>query len=87
MAVSTVVGNEAQVATKAYTLNTTHRCDRCGAQAYVEVFLKSGTAGKRDLLFCGHHYDRVAAAIAPIMASHNDERQRLVENRAKGSEN
>lgn len=87
MAVSTISGNDTKAPVKVYTLNTTHRCDRCGAQAYVEVFLKSGTAGKPDLMFCGHHYDRVAAAIAPIMATHNDERERLVENRAVGSEN
>ena len=32
------------------TLNTSDRCDRCGAQARVRVVLVSG-----DLLFCAHH--------------------------------
>lgn len=32
------------------SMDATMRCDRCGAQAYVEVALKSGT-----LLFCAHH--------------------------------
>lgn len=31
--------------------NTADRCDRCGAQAYVQVFLNNGL----DLLFCNHH--------------------------------
>lgn len=30
-------------------LADTHRCDRCGAQAYVQVEFADG-----DLLFCGH---------------------------------
>lgn len=84
MAVSTVVGNEAKASAKIYTLNTTHRCDRCGAQAYVEVIMNSGN----KLLFCGHHFDRSAAGLAPVMKSHNDERDRLRnENRHQGSEN
>lgn len=40
--------------TKTPLLNTTDRCDRCGAQAYVWV---KGISG--DLLFCGHHYDKI----------------------------
>ena len=32
-------------------LAASDRCDRCGAQAYVQVVLTSGG----DLLFCGHH--------------------------------
>jgi hypothetical protein len=31
--------------------STADRCDRCGAQAHVQVFLPSGL----DLLFCNHH--------------------------------
>ncbi|WP_203566577.1 DUF7455 domain-containing protein [Aestuariimicrobium ganziense] len=33
------------------TLDTTDRCDRCGAQAYLRVILASGG----ELLFCAHH--------------------------------
>lgn len=31
-------------------MNTTHRCDRCGAEAKSR-FVKD----EQDLLFCGHH--------------------------------
>jgi hypothetical protein len=33
-------------------MRTDQRCDRCGAQAYVEVAFK-----QHDLLFCAHHYE------------------------------
>lgn len=36
-------------------LDTTHRCDRCGAQAYVELIL-DGSMG--ILMFCGSHWDQ-----------------------------
>jgi len=39
---------------KKYVLDGTHRCDVCGAQAYVQTI---GTAG--DLLFCAHHYEGI----------------------------
>jgi hypothetical protein len=32
--------------------DTSHRCDRCGAQAKRMVELESGL----DLLFCNHHF-------------------------------
>lgn len=35
-------------------LNTSNRCDGCGAQAYVAVLLPGGT----ELLFCGNHWNR-----------------------------
>lgn len=35
-------------------LDTSNRCDGCGAQAYVSVLLPSGT----ELLFCGNHWNR-----------------------------
>lgn len=34
-------------------MSAIHRCDRCGAQAYVEVMLSAGGT----LLFCAHHAD------------------------------
>lgn len=37
----------------------THRCDRCGAQAYVETELKSKTV----LLWCAHHYSQHEAEL------------------------
>ncbi|MCS4484441.1 hypothetical protein NXS08_02925 [Gleimia sp. 6138-11-ORH1] len=36
--------------TVATGLKVSDRCDLCGAQAFVEVIMQSGT-----LLFCGHH--------------------------------
>ncbi|RJL21272.1 hypothetical protein D5H75_38020 [Bailinhaonella thermotolerans] len=37
-----------------------HRCDRCGAQA----FMRAVNAGGQDLLFCGHHGRRHQPALA-----------------------
>ena len=54
-------------------MNTMHRCDRCGAQAYVWVLLRS----HRELLFCGHHYRQHAVALATVAAKIQDETQRL----------
>ena len=51
-----------------------HRCDRCGAQAYVRVVLYT----RQDLLFCGHHYRQHAPALAKVAAGIQDETQRLV---------
>ena len=39
---------------KKWTLDTSHRCDVCGSQAYVQTI---GTTG--DLLFCAHHYEGI----------------------------
>jgi hypothetical protein len=39
---------------KVWLLDATDRCDRCAAQAYIKVI---GNAG--ELLFCGHHYNKV----------------------------
>lgn len=38
-------------------LNTTDRCDRCGAQAYVAVILKASADLPKGgaLMFCAHH--------------------------------
>jgi hypothetical protein len=43
-------------------MNAVHRCDRCGAQAYVRVLLRSC----HDLLFCAHHYRQHAPALAKV---------------------
>lgn len=42
-------------------MDATKRCDRCGAQAYVEVALATGT-----LLFCAHHFGQSEEAIMKI---------------------
>lgn len=49
---------------KDFTLTTLDRCDRCGAQAYVQVkLIKDG-----ELMFCGHHYKNTAATLLPLPA-------------------
>ena len=37
-----------------WILDASHRCDSCGAQAYVQTL---GVTG--DLLFCAHHYEGI----------------------------
>lgn len=43
------------------TLTAHDRCDKCGAQAYVEVHLPTG-----DLLFCGHHAHRYESRLVQV---------------------
>ncbi len=68
-----------------WQLSPIDRCDSCAAEALVKV---TGIAG--DLMFCGHHYNKImdnpegykkmlAFAITIL-----DEREKLVENKAKG---
>lgn len=72
---------------KQWQLTAMDRCDACGAQAYVQV---TGVSG--DLLFCGHHYNKImdnAVGYDKMMKfaySFVDERERLQENRAKGDD-
>jgi hypothetical protein len=62
-------------------MSATHRCDRCGAQAYVRVLLH----GRLDLLFCAHHYRQHAPALAKVAAGIQDETHRLVRGDRPGS--
>lgn len=68
-----------------WILNANDRCDSCSAQAYVMI---KGSTG--DLLFCGHHYDKIMnnpdayTKMMAFMLEITDERDRLIENRAKG---
>lgn len=70
---------------KEYILTALDRCDSCSAQAYVMV---KGSTG--ELLFCGHHYDKIMnnpdayTKMMGFMLEVVDERERLIENRAKG---
>lgn len=84
-ATATQTKSETSSKPRQYTLNATHRCDRCSAQAYVHVFLTAGT----DLLFCGHHWNknRPLMQAQEIVESVVDEMDRLVYDRHKGSEN
>jgi hypothetical protein len=54
-------------------MNAEHRCDRCGAQAYVLALLPS----RRELLFCAHHYRQHAPALATVAVDIQDETERL----------
>lgn len=68
-----------------YTLDSTHRCDRDGAQAYVKVVFISGN----HLLFCRHDY----LELKPVMEAQGiidnvvDETAKLVYDRHTGTEN
>ena len=61
-------------------VNAAHRCDRCGAQAYVWVLLHS----RRDLLFCAHHYRQHAPALAKVAAEIQDRTDRLARGDGSG---
>ncbi|MFN7584164.1 MAG: hypothetical protein ACK5P0_02280, partial [bacterium] len=80
----TMVKDEAKTE---WQLSPIDRCDRCGAEALVRV---TGLNG--DLLFCGHHYNKVmdnAVGYDKMMKfaiTILDERNKLIENRAKGQD-
>lgn len=73
---------------KEWTLGPLDRCDRCNAEALVSVVGLNG-----DLLFCGHHYNKImdnAVGYDKMMKfaiTITDERDKLIENRLVGSEN
>jgi hypothetical protein len=75
------------VETVEWVLTALDRCDSCNAQAYVQV---TGVTG--DLLFCGHHYEKIvnnAVGYDKMMKfafKVVDERERLVENRLQGND-
>ena len=83
-----VVQEHPSVQEKEYVLKVADRCDRCGAQAFVMV---KGSTG--DLLFCGHHYDKIMnnpdayTKMMAFMLEVVDERDRLIENRLVGGHN
>jgi hypothetical protein len=54
-------------------MNAMHRCDSCGARAWVRVLLRS----RHDLLFCAHHYRQHAPALALVAVVIQDETHRL----------
>ena len=62
-------------------MNALHRCDRCGAQAYVRIILRS----RQDLLFCAHHYRQHEPALAKVAVAIQDETQRLARGEWPGS--
>jgi hypothetical protein len=76
-----------EVEVKEWILGATDRCDSCAAEALVQV---TGVSG--DLLFCGHHYNKVMdnpEGYKKMMAfalTILDERHKLIENKAKGKD-
>jgi uncharacterized membrane protein len=76
-----------QVVDKEWVLAVIDRCDSCAAQALVKI---TGLTG--DLMFCGHHYNKIIdnqegyAKMMSFMLTIIDEREKLVENKAKGKD-
>lgn len=50
-------------------LTAMDRCDRCGAQAYVQALLPNGL----ELLFCAHHSRQHSSALTKIAVDILDE--------------
>jgi len=82
---STMITEE--IVAKDWVLKPTDRCDSCAAEALVKV---TGLTG--DLMFCGHHYNKImdnAEGYKKMMAfslTVVDERDKLIENKAKGKD-
>ena len=78
----TMIDEEIQA--KQWTLSPLDRCDSCAAEALVQV---TGISG--DLMFCGHHYNKImndAEGYKKMMSfalTVIDERDKLVQNKLK----
>ena len=78
---STMIAEE--VVNKEWILNAVDRCDSCAAEALVKV---TGISG--DLMFCGHHYNKIIdnaegyKKMMSFMISIIDERDKLIKERA-----
>ena len=74
-----------EIVAKEWVLKATDRCDSCAAEALVKV---TGISG--DLMFCGHHYNKIMdnpegyKKMMSFALTVVDERDKLIENRAKG---
>jgi hypothetical protein len=72
---------------KEWILGPKDRCDSCNAEALVSV---KGVSG--ELLFCGHHYNKIMndkigyEKMMAFMYEIIDERDKLIENKAKGKD-
>jgi hypothetical protein len=62
-------------APSAAPLTAVDRCDRCGAQAYLRVQLKSGG----ELLFCAHHAREHSEKLREVAEHVQDETGRLAD--------
>lgn len=72
-----------------FELDSSFRCDRCGAQAYVKAVLRhpKNPGEKGELFWCSHHANQYESAMLPICKEWHSETDRLKEDRKKGSEN
>ena len=72
---------------KQWTLSPLDRCDTCSAEALVQV---TGISG--DLMFCGHHYNKIMdntegyKKMMSFALTIVDEREKLIENKSKGKD-
>ena len=75
------------VQAKEWLLSPLDRCDSCKAEALVQV---NGLNG--DLLFCGHHYNKIMNSpegykkMMSFMITVIDERDKLIENKSQGED-
>jgi hypothetical protein len=51
---NSIIEKDTQALNPKYVLKATDRCDSCAAEALVQV---TGISG--DLMFCGHHYNKI----------------------------
>ena len=67
-----------------WTLSPKDRCDACAAEALVQVVGLNG-----DLLFCGHHYNKIMndkigyEKMMKFAITVTDERSKLIEDKSK----
>lgn len=82
---TTIIAEETEK--KEWILGPSNRCDSCAAEALVKVVGING-----DLMFCGHHYNKIMdnpegyKKMMSFMISIVDERDKLIENKAKGKD-
>jgi hypothetical protein len=83
---STMIAEE--IVNKEWILGPIDRCDSCAAEALVKV---TGLTG--DLMFCGHHYNKIIdnpegyAKMMSFMLTIVDERNKLLKNKTIGEKN
>jgi len=87
MSMSSATKDHPSIKQPEWILSPLDRCDSCNAEALVRV---SGISGQ--LFFCGHHYNKIIDdktgydKIMSFMIEILDEREKLVENKAKGKD-
>lgn len=87
MVMSSVTKDHPSVNPEEWVLGPLDRCDSCNAEALVRI---SGISGQ--LFFCGHHYNKIMDnkdgydKMMSFMIEVLDERDKLIENKAKGKD-